>query len=54
MLLSFAPATLLSVCFNYRFNPVHEAVKRTIQNGDIGKVVSVHFEWYDGVIEERL
>lgn len=35
----------ISVAFNYRFNPVHELVKRTIQDGEIGKVLSVHFEW---------
>ncbi|KAF7376364.1 putative oxidoreductase YteT [Mycena sanguinolenta] len=27
------------------YNPVHELVKRTIAEGKIGKVISVHFEW---------
>ncbi|KAH8827792.1 NAD(P)-binding protein [Flagelloscypha sp. PMI_526] len=35
----------LTVTFNYRYNPVHELVKRTIAEGKIGKVLSVHFEW---------
>ncbi|KAM0749085.1 NAD(P)-binding protein [Meredithblackwellia eburnea MCA 4105] len=35
----------ISVTFNYRFNPCHELVKRTILDGKIGKVISVHFEW---------
>ncbi|KAJ8515636.1 hypothetical protein ONZ45_g6981 [Pleurotus djamor] len=35
----------LTVTFNYRYNPVHELVKRTISEGKIGKVLSVHFEW---------
>jgi len=35
----------LTVTFNYRYNPVHEAVKRLIANGKIGNVISVHFEW---------
>ena len=26
----------LTVTFNYRYNPVHEAVKRLIANGEIG------------------
>ncbi|KDQ28581.1 hypothetical protein PLEOSDRAFT_1063445 [Pleurotus ostreatus PC15] len=33
------------VTFNYRYNPVHELIKRTIAEGKIGKVLSVHFEW---------
>ncbi|EPQ51785.1 oxidoreductase [Gloeophyllum trabeum ATCC 11539] len=35
----------LTVTFNYRYNPVHELVKRTIAAGEIGEVLSVHFEW---------
>ncbi|MFI7066707.1 Gfo/Idh/MocA family protein [Kribbella sp. NPDC050124] len=35
----------LSVAFNYRFNPVHELVRREISGGSIGEVLSVHFEW---------
>ncbi|KAJ7703004.1 NAD(P)-binding protein [Mycena rosella] len=35
----------ITVTFNYRYNPVHELVKRTIAEGKIGKVLSVHFEW---------
>ncbi|MEU7867660.1 Gfo/Idh/MocA family oxidoreductase [Dactylosporangium sp. NPDC049140] len=33
------------VTFNYRYNPLHEAVKRIIAGGEIGEVGSVHFEW---------
>jgi len=33
----------VGVTFNYRYNPVHEAVKRAIR--EIGTVGSVHFEW---------
>ncbi|MEU8569364.1 Gfo/Idh/MocA family oxidoreductase [Streptomyces pathocidini] len=35
----------LSVAFNYRFNPVHEEVRRLLAEGAIGDVLSVHFEW---------
>jgi predicted dehydrogenase len=35
----------LSVAFNYRFNPVHELVRRELRRGAIGDVLSVHFEW---------
>lgn len=35
----------LIVTFNYRYNPVHEKVKNLLQQGSIGKVLSVHFEW---------
>ncbi|KIM81600.1 hypothetical protein PILCRDRAFT_821380 [Piloderma croceum F 1598] len=35
----------ITVTFNYRYNPVHEVVKRTIAEGQIGNVLSVHFEW---------
>ncbi|EJD48688.1 NAD(P)-binding protein [Auricularia subglabra TFB-10046 SS5] len=34
-----------TVTFNYRYNPVHELVKRTLAAGEIGKIISVHFEW---------
>jgi len=33
------------VTFNYRYNPLHEAVKRILASGEIGEVGSVHFEW---------
>ncbi|MDX3130185.1 Gfo/Idh/MocA family oxidoreductase [Streptomyces europaeiscabiei] len=33
------------VCFNYRYNPVHSAVRELIAGGAIGEVGSVHFEW---------
>ncbi|MFE7035304.1 Gfo/Idh/MocA family protein [Streptomyces sp. NPDC057621] len=33
------------VAFNYRYNPVHAAVRETISSGLIGEVGSVHFEW---------
>jgi predicted dehydrogenase len=33
------------VTFNYRYNPLHEAVKRILSSGEIGHVGSVHFEW---------
>lgn len=36
----------LTVAFNYRFNPVHERVRRLLAEGAIGKVLSVHFEWF--------
>jgi len=35
----------ITVTFNYRYNPVHELVKRTLAAGEIGRVLSVHFEW---------
>ncbi|WP_329140233.1 Gfo/Idh/MocA family oxidoreductase [Streptomyces sp. NBC_01476] len=35
----------LAVAFNYRFNPVHELVRRELAAGSIGDVLSVHFEW---------
>jgi predicted dehydrogenase len=35
----------LSVAFNYRFNPVHELVRRELAAGSVGEVLSVHFEW---------
>ncbi|GAA1184843.1 Gfo/Idh/MocA family oxidoreductase [Streptomyces hebeiensis] len=33
------------VAFNYRYNPVHAAVRETLAAGRIGEVGSVHFEW---------
>ncbi|GGK79911.1 Gfo/Idh/MocA family protein [Streptomyces flaveus] len=33
------------VAFNYRYNPVHSAVRQCIAAGEIGEVGSVHFEW---------
>ncbi|GAA3305160.1 Gfo/Idh/MocA family oxidoreductase [Dactylosporangium vinaceum] len=35
----------VQVTFNYRYNPLHEAVKRILASGEIGEVGSVHFEW---------
>ncbi|MGH3391620.1 MAG: Gfo/Idh/MocA family oxidoreductase [Actinomadura sp.] len=35
----------VSVTFNYRYNPLHEAVRRVLSQGEIGEVGSVHFEW---------
>jgi predicted dehydrogenase len=35
----------VTVTFNYRYNPVHEAVRRVLAAGDIGEIGSVHFEW---------
>jgi Predicted dehydrogenases and related proteins len=35
----------VTVTFNYRYNPVHEAVRRVLASGEIGEVGSVHFEW---------
>lgn len=33
------------VAFNYRYNPVHAAVREILAAGEIGEVGSVHFEW---------
>ncbi|MFJ8938676.1 Gfo/Idh/MocA family protein [Streptomyces sp. NPDC102365] len=33
------------VAFNYRYNPMHSAVRELIAAGEIGEVGSVHFEW---------
>jgi len=33
------------VAFNYRYNPVHSAIRQCIASGEIGEVGSVHFEW---------
>ncbi|GIJ46541.1 dehydrogenase [Virgisporangium aliadipatigenens] len=35
----------VGVTFNYRYNPLHEAVRRVLADGEIGQVGSVHFEW---------
>jgi predicted dehydrogenase len=35
----------VTVTFNYRYSPVHEAVKRVLASGEIGEIGSVHFEW---------
>ncbi|MGW7720341.1 Gfo/Idh/MocA family protein [Streptomyces chartreusis] len=35
----------LTVAFNYRFNPVHERVRELLADGEIGEILSVHFEW---------
>ncbi|ASW55261.1 Gfo/Idh/MocA family protein [Plantactinospora sp. KBS50] len=35
----------VSVAFNYRYNPLHEAVRATLAAGEIGEIGSVHFEW---------
>jgi predicted dehydrogenase len=35
----------VTVTFNYRYNPVHEEVRRILASGEIGEIGSVHFEW---------
>jgi predicted dehydrogenase len=35
----------VTVTFNYRYNPVHEEVRRALAGGEIGEIGSVHFEW---------
>lgn len=35
----------VGVTFNYRFNPVHEQLKRLLDEGAVGEIGSVHFEW---------
>ncbi|MFC7330526.1 Gfo/Idh/MocA family protein [Marinactinospora rubrisoli] len=35
----------VSVAFNYRFNPVHTALRDLLASGAIGDIGSVHFEW---------
>ncbi|MEV0390600.1 Gfo/Idh/MocA family oxidoreductase [Nonomuraea sp. NPDC050643] len=35
----------LVVTFNYRYSPRNSAVRRLLQEGAIGEVTSVHFEW---------
>ncbi|MEV4620179.1 Gfo/Idh/MocA family oxidoreductase [Asanoa sp. NPDC049573] len=33
------------VAFNYRYNPLHEALRALLASGEIGEIGSVHFEW---------
>jgi predicted dehydrogenase len=33
------------VSFNYRYNPIHEAVRRLLADGVVGTIGSAHFEW---------
>ena len=40
-----ATGSQLTVTFNYRYNPVHEAVHGAARRGAIGEILSVHFEW---------
>lgn len=35
----------VTVTFNYRYNPVHEAVRELLADGVVGEIGSVHFEW---------
>jgi predicted dehydrogenase len=35
----------VTVTFNYRYNPLHEEVRRLLARGEIGEIGSVHFEW---------
>ncbi len=35
----------LRVAFNYRYSPVRAAVKALLQEGRIGRIKAVHFEW---------
>jgi predicted dehydrogenase len=35
----------VTVAFNYRYNPLHSAVRQALVDGEIGEVGSVHFEW---------
>ncbi len=35
----------LTVAFNYRYSPRDSKIKELIQNGEIGEVISVSFEW---------
>ncbi|HYJ87983.1 MAG TPA: Gfo/Idh/MocA family oxidoreductase [Pyrinomonadaceae bacterium] len=34
------------VAFNYRYSPKHQKVKELLMNGEIGRVISVDFNWY--------
>jgi predicted dehydrogenase len=36
----------LTVTFNYRYSPRNTKVKELIKSGEIGEVLSVHFEWF--------
>ncbi|MFC7545661.1 Gfo/Idh/MocA family protein [Plantactinospora sp. GCM10030261] len=33
------------VAFNYRYNPLHERLRRMLADGAVGEIGSVHFEW---------
>jgi len=35
----------VTVTFNYRYAPRNTALKRLLQSGEIGEIISVHFEW---------
>lgn len=35
----------VTVTFNYRYNPLHEQVRRLLADGVVGEIASVHFEW---------
>ncbi|MCU1404904.1 MAG: putative dehydrogenase [Glaciihabitans sp.] len=35
----------LVVTFNYRYSPRNSVIRQAIQDGEIGQVTSVHFEW---------
>ncbi|MFY1702428.1 Gfo/Idh/MocA family protein [Micromonospora sp. WMMA1923] len=35
----------VSVAFNYRYNPLHEQLRRLLAEGAVGEIGSVHFEW---------
>jgi predicted dehydrogenase len=35
----------VTVTFNYRYNPLHEAVRRLLAAGEVGEIGSMHFEW---------
>ena len=39
------PAAGCTVAFNYRYNPLHEQVRRLLAEGAVGEIGSVHFEW---------
>jgi predicted dehydrogenase len=36
----------VSVAFNYRYSPRHERIKNILASGELGKIVSVSFDWY--------
>jgi predicted dehydrogenase len=36
----------ISVAFNYRYSPRHERIKNILASGELGRVVSVSFDWY--------
>ncbi|TBL26466.1 Gfo/Idh/MocA family oxidoreductase, partial [Verrucosispora sp. SN26_14.1] len=35
----------VTVAFNYRYNPLHEQMRRLLAEGAVGEIGSVHFEW---------